>query len=303
MLAAAGIAAAGYVGSGGHATAAIGDCTPSATWPADQPGLDAAVLTLINQHRASIGLAALTSSPTLTASAVWKARHMAAYNELTHDDEAPPVTRTFADRLAACGYSGPGAGENIAWYYPTAASVVAAWLGSPPHKANIEGPWNATGLGAAIGPNHEVYWVEDFGFTGGSSSPPPPPPSTPTTSPPPPATTTTTVAAQTTTTTPAPPPPATTTSSSSATSPGAASPQAATPRESASVQLRCIVPGVFRLRVGVAARRVRAEGCAVKTLSVHIRRVGAGRVAWQSPRGRVNMPAGSVVTLAVNTKS
>ena len=307
MLAAAGIAAAGFVGSGGHATAAIGDCTPVSTWPADQPDLDASVLSLINAHRASLGLPVLQVSSTLTASAVWKARHMAQYNELTHDDQAPPVTRSFADRIAACGYSGPGAGENIAWYYPTAASVVSAWLASPDHRANIEGPWTATGLGAAVGASGQVYWVEDFGFPDGSSPPPPPTTTTTPPPPPPPATTTTvvtttaqTTAAQTTTTASSSPPAAAATAPSS--SAETVAPQSAASHTALSVQVRCVVPGVFDVRVAVAARRVRAQGCAVRTMRVSGQRIRPGRVAWQSPRGRVNMPAGSVVTLAVSAR-
>ena len=44
---------------------------------------------------------------------------MAKYGYMTHDDPAPPVARTPADRLAACGYVG-GWGENIAFGYTTA---------------------------------------------------------------------------------------------------------------------------------------------------------------------------------------
>jgi uncharacterized protein YkwD len=43
------------------------------------------------------------------------------------------------DRLREAGieWSG-GAGENIAWGYPTAAAVLAGWLGSPGHRAKLE---------------------------------------------------------------------------------------------------------------------------------------------------------------------
>lgn len=242
-----------------------------------------------------MGLAPLQVSSTLAASAVWKARHMAAYDERTHDDQAPPVARTFFDRVSACGYSGPGAGENIAWLYPTAAAVMAGWLGSPDHKANMEAGWTATGIGAAMTSGGAVYWAEDFGFADGTSPPPPttspttttsspappvtttgPPPPTPTTSPPPP-TTTTTVA----------PPPTTT---------------VAPPKATAAKEPRCIVPNVFHLRLGVAARKVKTRGCGVRVLLVKTSKLAAGRVAWQSPRRRVNMPAGAVVTLAVSAR-
>ena len=303
------IAAVGYIGSGGHATAAVGNCTPDSSWPAERADLESQVLSLVNAHRTGMGLPALQVSSTLTASAVWKARHMAAYDERTHDDEAPPIARAWTDRLAACGYSGPGAGENIAWLYPTAAAVMAGWLGSPDHRANIEAGWTATGIGAAMASNGAVYWAEDFGFPDGGSPPPPttttasPPPTTTAAPPPPPATT-----APTTTSTSAPapssPPPATTTAATVTTEVTTTTTTAiaAVPKAKAALGPRCIVPNVFHLRVAAAKRKVRARGCAVRVRNVKARKLALGKVAWQSPRRRVNMPAGAVVTLAVSAK-
>ncbi len=174
-----------------------GDCTPGSDWPATKAALSDAALALVNQHRASVGAPALATSPTLTAAAAWKAQHMAKYGYMTHDDPAPPVARTPADRLAACGYVG-GWGENIAFGYTTAPAVVAAWLASPGHRANIEQPaFLATGIAAAVSPSGVVYWAQEFGTTVDDGLPPVPPPPTE-----PPTTTTTT-----TTTTPPPPTP------------------------------------------------------------------------------------------------
>ena len=85
-----------------------------------------------------------------------------------------------SDRLAACGYSGAGWGENIAAGYQTADAVMQGWLASPGHRANIEQPaFLATGIGAAAAPNGAVYWAETFGTsTAGTPPPPPPPPAT-----------------------------------------------------------------------------------------------------------------------------
>ena len=86
---------------------AIGDCIQSSAWPA--PRADAAELvTLVNQHRASLGLAALKVSPRLTDAAVWKSRHMAAFSYMDHNDLNYPVPgqiRPFADRVQTCGYT------------------------------------------------------------------------------------------------------------------------------------------------------------------------------------------------------
>jgi uncharacterized protein YkwD len=156
------------------ATSLVGDCTPGASWIAPRADLADAVIKLINQHRSSLGLRTLAVSPALTRSAVWKARHMATYRYMGHDDPAPPVARSVGERLAACGYAS-GWGENIAEGYPTAASVVAGWLASPGHKANIENPsYVVTGAGAAIATGGITLWAQDFGTSADSGSAPAP---------------------------------------------------------------------------------------------------------------------------------
>jgi uncharacterized protein YkwD len=144
------------------ATAAgVGNCTPSATWPADHADLAAQVVTLVNAHRAKLGLTALVVSPTLTAAATWKARHMAAYRYMDHPDPGPRVARTVAQRFAACGYSQATWGENIASGFSSARAVVNGWLNSPGHRANIErAEFRATGVAAA---GTARYWSQTFG--------------------------------------------------------------------------------------------------------------------------------------------
>jgi uncharacterized protein YkwD len=153
------LSVAAVAGTPAGATAA-GNCVPGSSWPADRADLAAQVVTLVNAHRAQLGLVALVVSPTLTASAEWKARDMAAYDYLDHDDP-PPDSRTVDERVAACGYPAAAWGENIATGYATAQAVVDAWLASPEHRANIERPeYRATGVGAAGAP---MYWAQSFG--------------------------------------------------------------------------------------------------------------------------------------------
>lgn len=155
---------------------AVGGCTPGANFRPENPAFAAQVIQLVNQHRTAMGLRALAVSPTLTASAVWKARHMATYGYMAHEDIAPPVARSAGDRIAACGYGSAGWGENIAAGYPTPASVVAAWLQSPGHKANIENPaYVVTGSGAATSAGGTVVWAQDFGTANDAGSAPPRP--------------------------------------------------------------------------------------------------------------------------------
>ena len=164
LLAAIALAALGLVvgRDTGAGAATTGDCAPAPSWPAAQPAGARAVLAAVNAHRATRGLAPLRLSTSLVASAAWKARHMAAYNYIGDYDPAPPIARSFFDRVAACGYRG-GAGENIARWYASAAAVVQAWLAEPGHRANIEGNWSTTGIAVAVSGTGMPYWVEDFG--------------------------------------------------------------------------------------------------------------------------------------------
>jgi uncharacterized protein YkwD len=149
---------------GQHAQDPTAVCTADPSWGTLVDGLVPSLLALVNAQRAEEGEARLTLSPSLTAAAVWKARHMAAYGYLGDDDPAPPVARSFAERLSACGYSGLIAGENLAHNYGDSESVVAGWLGSPDLRATIENDrFTVTGIAVARSSSGDLYWVEDFG--------------------------------------------------------------------------------------------------------------------------------------------
>ena len=164
------------------ASTLAGECTPAADWGTQRDELAAQTISLVNAHRASLGLRQLVVLPALSASAVWKARHMARYGYMSHSDPAPPVSRSTGQRMSDCGYAASW-GENIAYGYPSAQAVVDAWLNSPGHRANIENPsWAAIGSGAADG-NGYVFWAHTFGAVADSGSPPAPAP-TPEPSPP-----------------------------------------------------------------------------------------------------------------------
>ncbi len=87
---------------------------------------------------------------------------MAGLGYFAHDDPSP-VSRSAFQRARDCGFNGNAWGENIAWGYATAQSVVQGWLDSPGHKANIENAgFTSTGVGAASA-GGRVYWTQSFG--------------------------------------------------------------------------------------------------------------------------------------------
>jgi uncharacterized protein YkwD len=191
-IAAAVVAAAVPALRSPSALGATASCTPGATWPGTNASYAQQVVTLVNQRRASLGLGALSVDASLSDSAVWKARHMANYGYFAHDDPAPPIARDPFTRMLNCGYAGGGVlGENIAAGQPTPSDVMAAWIASAGHRANLDDPsFRSIGVGVAIGGPYGIYWVQDFasGAATGGAPPPPPAPPPPASPPPPPPT-------------------------------------------------------------------------------------------------------------------
>lgn len=56
-------------------------------------------------------------------------------------------------------------GENLAKLYNSADSVVAAWMASPTHKANIlDGGFKTIGISVHQAANGNWYWAQEFGY-------------------------------------------------------------------------------------------------------------------------------------------
>jgi uncharacterized protein YkwD len=68
------------------------------------------------------------------------------------------------DRVRRAGYPSRLTGENIAYGPVSAEEVVAGWLASPGHCANIMEPrFQDIGVGLAIGKKRgQIYWVQNF---------------------------------------------------------------------------------------------------------------------------------------------
>jgi uncharacterized protein YkwD len=85
-----------------------------------------------------------------------------AFFEHTNPDGDGPL-----ERIEAAGYTGwTMLGENIAAGQPTAEIVVAGWLDSDGHCANIMSPdFTEIGVGYAsvAGSPYTHYWTQDFG--------------------------------------------------------------------------------------------------------------------------------------------
>jgi Cysteine-rich secretory protein family len=108
---------------------------------------------LVNRERAAEGLVEFQIDPDAMAIARQRAQTMAAADVLSHRN--PDGTNVF-DAIVAAGIPWFGAGEVIVWNnYPAAPDsteqAVAAWMGSPSHRALVlSSNYNYAGFGAAV---------------------------------------------------------------------------------------------------------------------------------------------------------
>jgi len=109
----------------------------------------------VNAHRQSVGCPALVWNPAVAAVAQAHSEDMLARGFFSHTN--PDGASPF-DRLAAANIDFSSAAENIAFGYPTAEAVLAGWLGSLGHRANIE---NCTLTEHGVGLDG-TYWTHVF---------------------------------------------------------------------------------------------------------------------------------------------
>jgi uncharacterized protein YkwD len=138
--------------------------TPTRTVTPDaSEALAAQVIALTNQERASRGLAPLQANDALMRAAAAHSLDMATHNFVDHvgSDGSTP-----GQRITRASYAWQAYGENIAAGYATAQQVVAAWMGSAGHRANILNP-DFQHIGVAYvyrsGTTYGGYWTQVFG--------------------------------------------------------------------------------------------------------------------------------------------
>lgn len=129
----------------------------------------AATRCLVNRERVSRGERALTSSPLLARAAQSHSESMAFGGYFAH---VGPGGDTPMSRIRAAGYRfkahvSIAVGENIAWgtgRLSTPRSIVAHWMASPEHRANILDPLFRS---TAIGVSSHLPWSLSGGQAGG----------------------------------------------------------------------------------------------------------------------------------------
>jgi len=145
---------------------------PPPAVPAGDAALEDAVLVIVNQQRAAGAVCGTTTYPpalplgmdaNLRTAARAHSDDMGVNGYFSHTSLDG---RTFSQRIRNAGYAASPIGENIAAGYPTPAAVMAGWMSSPGHCANIMSSGHrSVGVGYAYraGSPYGYYWTQDFG--------------------------------------------------------------------------------------------------------------------------------------------
>jgi uncharacterized protein YkwD len=127
----------------------------------------AAIVCLVNWARRKDGRVPLSAPSPIVRAAAIKGRVVASCKEFSHT----PCGKDMTSAIRASGYAYGWFGENLfvgVWGQVSARDVVAAWLGSAPHRANLLRP-AFQHLGAArvrvsglFGEGDVAVWVATF---------------------------------------------------------------------------------------------------------------------------------------------
>lgn len=132
------------------------------------------IINLVNQERAAAGLPPLTVNLQLNGAAQFHTQDMVtisnqygpatAHQHTLYGTIRPELT----DRLDAAGYDDWTTsftfGENIAYGYTSAAEVMAGWMNSPGHRANIlSTTFTEIGVSVIADNSGTLFFTQNFG--------------------------------------------------------------------------------------------------------------------------------------------
>ncbi len=138
--------------------------------PVQNADYEQQVLELVNQERAKAGVPPLKRNTDLDYAARFHAKDMNDDKYFAHDSyDGANLVCVWSTRISNFYTSWNSLGENIAAGYSTPDAVMAGWMGSPGHKANIlNSGYREIGVGYYYGSNnYHSYWVQDFGARSG----------------------------------------------------------------------------------------------------------------------------------------
>lgn len=170
MLAVLGISCGRQAPPAAPAPEPVAEAPPPAPRPTTRPAPPArslativdTVFLLTNRERTRASLTPLRRNPELARAAQIHAEQMAAAGKLAHD---LPGARfpSLASRLKVVGYAYRNVGENVAEGYTSGAALMAGWMTSAPHRANVlSARYTETGVGMARSRTGRTYHAQVF---------------------------------------------------------------------------------------------------------------------------------------------
>ncbi|MES2371346.1 MAG: CAP domain-containing protein [Bacteroidota bacterium] len=122
--------------------------------------MEESILGYINAHRRSKGLAKLQMSDIASQQAYQHSKNMATgktgFGHNGFDQRIQNIKKAMGTTFMAAS------AENVAYGQLSAKEVVQGWLKSAPHKKNIEGNYNLTGIGLAKDRTGDIYFTQIF---------------------------------------------------------------------------------------------------------------------------------------------
>ena len=118
--------------------------------------IEAEILTKVNDYRVSNGFSPLSKLEAIKTQTSSHTNYMIEQSKVSHDNFYKRK-EYLVNKAAAVGV-----GENVAYGYSSATSVVYAWIKSDGHKKNIEGDYTHFEVTAEKDANGKWYFTNIF---------------------------------------------------------------------------------------------------------------------------------------------
>jgi uncharacterized protein YkwD len=119
--------------------------------------MESEIVSLVNAHRTSLGLNALSTLNIVSGVAHGHTDYMIEVGQVSHDNFAQRA-QTLMNEAAA-----KSVGENVAYGYSTAEGVVKGWLNSDGHRKIIENPdYTHFGISMETSADNRNYFTNIF---------------------------------------------------------------------------------------------------------------------------------------------
>jgi uncharacterized protein YkwD len=128
--------------------------------PRAERALEKALLEAHNRERAREDKPALELDPRLTEAATAHSRDMAEQEQMSHEGSDGS---TSSERVRRAGYKFLREGENVAAGQTHVDELMAAWMDSSGHRANILGDFTQMGAARVRGKDGRFYWTVCLG--------------------------------------------------------------------------------------------------------------------------------------------